>query len=486
MKLSKLNGRITTEYLSEEPENLYFERKKAKVDSKDLANEIASFANANGGVIVVGVTDNGEIEGFNSVGVGKLNECQKVVVSHLKTTPIYKCEVVDVTNSKNEKDNIVLFHIEPSLNTIIRNNKDEVYIRQGDSTIKLTQEQVDNLLFDRKERDFESKVIFNSTINDIDYEMANLYKEKLQTDLSCEEVLKARGFLVKYGNELHLTNAGMLLFGKNPTIYFPSARVRVLKFEGNNFQVGKDMNIIKDKTFDYCLYKTIIKASEFISTQLREFTHLNDKGIFETVPEYPEFAWYEGLVNAVTHRDYSNSGEHTTIKIFDDRMEICSPGGLGGFVTISTLTKDRYSRNPQISRVLSEFGVVRELNEGIKRIYREMKQFFLKEPEFSDMDHHHFLMTLDNNIVMRSKRTEEGMLKNKEVSEIWDTLKLPEKKVLKAIYDKGGITASEVSEIIDRGRTTSVKMLNKLIEMNLIEYDGTSSRDPYGKYVYKN
>ena len=69
------------------------------------------------------------------------------------------------------------------------------------------------------------------------------------------------------------------------------------------------MNIVKDRTFDSCLYKTIEQARDFIKTQLREFTHLNLEGVFETVPEYPEFAWYEGLVNAVTHRDYSNSGE---------------------------------------------------------------------------------------------------------------------------------------------------------------------------------
>ena len=108
----------------------------------------------------------------------------------------------------------------------------------------------------------------------------------------------------------------------------PSARVRVLKFEGNNFQVGADMNIVKDKTFDSCLYKTIEQARDFINTQLREFTHLSPEGVFETIPEYPEFAWYEGLVNAVTHRDYSNSGEHITVKLFDDRKQCVEDVGL--------------------------------------------------------------------------------------------------------------------------------------------------------------
>ncbi len=102
--------------------------------------------------------------------------------------------------------------------------------------------------------------------------------------------MKARGFLKEKRGELHLTKAEMLLFGKNPSIYLPSARVRVLKFEGVDFQVGIEMNIIKDRTFDCCLYKTIEQTKKFVNSQLREFTHLNQEGIFETIPEYPEFS----------------------------------------------------------------------------------------------------------------------------------------------------------------------------------------------------
>ncbi len=96
--------------------------------------------------------------------------------------------------------------------------------------------------------------------------MVTLYKKKLNTKVPTEQILKARGFLREKQGELHLTKAGMLLFGKNPSVYLPSARVRVLKFEGNNFQVGTEMNIVKDRTFDSCLYKTIEQARDFITT----------------------------------------------------------------------------------------------------------------------------------------------------------------------------------------------------------------------------
>lgn len=486
MSLSKYNSIITLNYLKTNCESLYFERKRAKVGMQDLANEIASFANANGGVIAVGITDDGELEGFNVYGINKLNECQKVVTNYLYPTPNYIVEIIDIINEKQEKDKLILFHIQPSTNFIVRNNKDEVYLRQGDSSIKLNNSQIKILEYDRGERNFETEIIKNSSVLDIDQEVMNIYKKRIDAEsLSNEQILCSRGLLVDYNGKLCLTNAGMLLFGKNPSIYLPNARVRVLKFEGLNFQVGTEMNIVKDKTFDKCLYRTIKEVRTFINSQLREFTYLNSNGIFETVPEFPEFAWFEGVVNAITHRDYSNIGEYITVKLFDDRLEIYSPGKLGGFVTIDNMQNKRYSRNPQIARVLVEFGFVRELNEGVKRIYKEMKEFYLKEPIYSEPDNHSLLLVLDNNIEVRSKRKKETMLKNNKISDKWKNLSFFEQKLLQTIYDKGGITSNEAMQIIGRGKTTSVKILNKLINEELIVWNGTSKSDKYGKYIMK-
>ena len=481
MSLSKINSRINLDYLKNEKENLYFERKRAKISLQDLADEIEAFANSNGGIIVVGITDDGKIEGFNIYGKNKLNECQKAVTNYLKNTPKYRIELLDIENEKGEMDNLLLFHIEPELNYIIRNNKDEVFCRQGDSSIKLNANQIRSLEYDRKERDFEAEVILESSIKDIDVEVLELYKEKIDTDLSDEEVLKARGFLREKNGKYHLTKAGMLLFGRNPSIYLPSARVRILKFEGTEFKVGTEMNIIKDRTFDKCLFKILEQAREFINSQLREFTHLNTDGVFETVPEYPEFAWYEGLVNAVCHRDYSNNGEYIIVKLFDDRLEILSPGKLGGFVTLETMKNKRYSRNPQIARVLNEFGIVRELNEGVKRIYSEMQRFYLKDPVYTEPDRNSVLLVLDNNIAVRANRKQETLKKSGIIKDKWDLLNYAEKQVLQVINDKGELTSDDVSQIINRGKTTAVKLLNKLIDLDLIVWTGTSKNDNYGR-----
>ena len=265
----------------------------------------------------------------------------------------------------------------------------------------------------------------------------------------------------------------------------PSARVRVVKFEGNTFEVGENYNVIKDKTFDKCLYKIINEAKEFISSQLREFTKLNSDGVFETIPEYPQFCWFEGLVNAITHRDYSNTGEYILIKIFNDRLEISSPGSLGGFVTLDNMKTERYSRNPLISRTLTEFGIVRELNEGVKRIYKEMDNIHLNEPKYSVINNHLVLLVLENNIEVRSKIQSNSMLKKYKIRECWNTLNYQEQKVIQMIYDKGSVTSLDVAILIERGKTTAIKLLNKLQEKDLIVWTGTSKSDRLGNYILK-
>lgn len=482
MSISLVNNKITREYLKQ-PENLYFERKSGSVDLKTVANEVMALANAQGGIVALGISDDGRIEGLNKKGIDKINEAQKIVTSYLKTAPICNCELVEIDNYKNEKDIIILYHVEPSMNKVIRNVKDEVYCRQGDSSIKLTHDQIKSLEYDRNETNFENQIVLESSIDDIDAEIVGIFKEKIETTADDLSVLKARGYIREVKGELKFTNAGMLLFGKNPSVYFPCSRLRVIKFEGNDFQTGTSMNVVKERTFDKNLYRILNEAKDFINSQLREFSYLNSDGVFEKHLEYPEFAWYEGIVNAVTHRDYSNSGEQIIVKIYNNRMEIFSPGRLGGFVTLDTMKVKRYSRNPQIARALVEFGIVRELNEGVKRIYKEMHDYNLKEPIYSEPDRNSVLLVLDNDI---EKRTNVNIASlNENVKNIWEQLSYPEQKAIEFIINNNGATREEISNLIGRSKTTAVALLNRLIEKKLIIWTGTTKNDGYGKYVLK-
>ena len=149
----------------------------------------------------------------------------------------------------------------------------------------------------------------------------------------------------------------------------PQARLRVLRVDGTEMRSGAKMNVVKDRTFDGPLVKALPAARDFIVSQLRAFQFQQPGGRFAVIPEYPEFAWFEGLVNAMAQRDYSIRGEYARVYIFDDRMEIFSPGKLPNMVTVDNIRHTRFSRNPQITRVFTAFEWVRELNEGVDKIY---------------------------------------------------------------------------------------------------------------------
>lgn len=200
------------------------------------------------------------------------------------------------------------------------------------------------------------------------------------------------------------------------------------------------------------------------------------------MPEYPEFAWFEGIVNALTHRNYSIRGEHIKVLIFDDRLEIISPGLLPNIVTIDNILNQRYSRNPRIARILSEFGWVKEMNEGVKRIYSEMEKLFLKEPKYSEPNSN-VLLVLENNILNRNVRSLDK-IKNIISEEKFIDLSIEEKMILHYMYNTGEtMTTKKATEILDRGSTFCRKLLKRLDNLKLLEWHGSSINDSTQHYT---
>ena len=121
---------------------------------------------------------------------------------------------------------------------------------------------------------------------------------------------------------MQISSAAILLFGKNPQLYFPRARVRFIRYEGTEERVGTQMNVIKDVIFEGNILKMITDAVAYPDTQIKEKTYLGEDGLFVTEEEYPKFVRQEIIVNAVTQRDYSIRGTDIQIKMFDDRIVV--------------------------------------------------------------------------------------------------------------------------------------------------------------------
>ena len=459
-------------------ENPYFDRKSARKDTNEIAKHIIAFANFAGGKLVVGIEDDGDITGFKRDKAHDIEDFKQAALVCCDPVPDVKSVEVSVTNSNGEDDLILVLDIEASAERVITRRKDgEVFLRQGDKSVKLDREQVRALEYDKNQRRYEDEVDKRATIEDVDPETMARYKAAIGTDAPDEQVLRSRG-LLKGG---HLTNAGILLFAENPTLFMPWARVRVLRYDGVKRETGQRLNIVKDRTFEGPIPKVVDGAKAMISEQLRDFQFLGDDGLFKVVPEYPEFSWFEGMINAITHRNYGYSGDYIRISIFDDRMEIQSPGKLPNLVTLENMRHTRWSRNPVIARTLIEFGWVRELNEGVGRIYDEMQEYYLDPPEFSEPNNASVRLTLKNNIEARTMRQKDS-LNDRIGGELYGSLTEYERTALQYVYGRGRANVSGLADYMGRSVKVSRNTLKALVDKGVLVWHGTSQNDPSQYY----
>ena len=479
---------LTIEYMVNEPENKLFDRKSARVKTSDLGPIISAFANSEGGTIVIGISDKPRIiEGIDSIGSDAINNLIAAPKDVCVPMPQYKEEFLTVINQKGQQDRLLLLHIEASPEQVIRTVSGSAYLRFADRTKELKGDDLRNLEYSKSVRHYEDECHPDATIDDLDTDLLEIYREKLHADnLSFEQLLEARGFIRKQSGIKKLTNAAVLLFAKNIIQFYPNCRIRFIRYDGSKAQTGVNINITRDYNLEHPILQIIQAAKDFIGSQLREFTALDPiTGKFQIVPEYPEFAWLEGVVNAVTHREYAMSGRYILVSMYDDRLEIESPGKLPSIVTADNIKETRYSRNPRIARLLVDFGWVRELNEGVKRIYSDMESFFLDAPIYTEPEQS-VRLVLKNNIEMRNLRRKDRAVEYVGVK-IWKLLDVVDREIVTFLASNNRVSRSALASHIKMSNATISNHLRGLIELGVVEANG-NVHDPKRTYsiVYKN
>lgn len=463
------------ETFAHDPEGHYFDRKSARKDTDEIAKHLMAFANAAGGKLVVGIEDDGTVTGFKRDKAHSIEGFEQTHVTELAPAPRVETKRIGIVNDRGDDDHVLVMDVACSENQVVRRRKDgKVALRQGDKSVWLDYAQIRALEYDKGEYYFENEVLLDTSIEDVDREAIEIYRRALGTNVDNEKLLRSLGVL-KNG---HLTNAGMMLFGENAGIALPQSRFRVLKIDGTEMGHGDKLRIIKDRTFEGPFIKTIPEARDFIASQLREFQFQKHGTMeFATIPEYPEYPWFEGLVNAITHRDYSIYGEYIRVYIYDDRMLIQSPGKLPGSVTLGNIRHQRFSRNPIIARVFTAFDWVRELNEGVEKIYREMDDAGLPEPEYVNQDDYYLKLTLRNNLEERIPRLKGERVGNvgnvgNDVGNDERKLNETETETLRIIRSNPKASAQIISMSLGLSKRQAERTLSSLREKKLIVREG--------------
>ena len=364
-------------------EDQTFDCKSIQIDPKALAVPIVAFANADGGVIAIGVSDKTrKIEGIDQ-HTEKLNELLRVPFDFCNPSVPVTCSYLPCTDKDGNENRILLMEI-PASSNLHTNQADEAFMRVGDKSRKLTFDERVQLMYDKGERYYEDTAVYDATIDDIDMDAVADYAKLVGYGKSPLQYLRENNGFVKTNKkgEEEVSTACILLFGKYPQKFFPRARTRFIRYEGIDEKVGAEMNVIKDVTFEGTILNQVKKTIEFIETQVREHTFLGQHAQFVTRRDYPEFVIQEMTVNACCHRAYNIKGTEIQIKMFDDRLVFESPGKLPGQVKPNNIRHTHFSRNPKIAAFLKAYHFVKEFGEGFDRICREQEANGANVPSF--------------------------------------------------------------------------------------------------------
>ncbi|MBU2010387.1 putative DNA binding domain-containing protein [Patescibacteria group bacterium] len=457
-------------------ENQNFERKSTLIQERDLALEFSAFANSSveGGLVVVGIENDKNITGINFTGQEKIN---KLIQAQRTFCPmaIMNYKEFSVMNNKGENDRLLLFYVEFSFDKVIKINSGDACERIGDQTCRMSPEKIRQMEYDKREAEFEKELISTLKIEQLNKDLTEEFIKKwverdgLTNKPSTEDLILMKGFGQKEQDSIKINYAGALLFHDHPDQFIPGAKIRFLKYDGINIETGTRSNIIKDKYFEGPIDKQIERLAEMIRMQIRELSFLGDDGKFKTVLEYPEFAWYEAVVNAAVHRAYSLKNANIFVRMFDNRIEVESPGNLPGIVTVENIYKENFPRNPTLMQGLLYLGYVKYASEGVDRMRDEMIKFNLPEPEFQD-DRNAvlFKVILKNNIEKKIVKSE--LEKMEELNqEILQELKDNEKKVIYYLVKNKKGKISDFQEELNLSRSSTIDYVRSLEAKKLIK-----------------
>ncbi|MFY1689249.1 ATP-binding protein [Plantactinospora sp. WMMB782] len=444
------------------PEDQWFDRKAAEIQPKKLAESLIGLANAEGGTIVVGLS-NGEVQGMSRVR-GKVNDFRQTPFDF--TTPPVRADFTEVAciNREGQPDTILAIRVEPGERVHERSDGD-CFLRVGDETRRLSYTQRRELGFDKGQSQFDGFPAEGVSFKDIDAKLVTAYRNNIGvTSRATRDIFNARSLLTLKGE---ITNAGFLLFGKNPQTIFPQAYIRVIRFLDIQRGTGSRLGVEEgtDIRIEGSIPWAVQKASKEIERLVPQRRALAHSGRFEGTPIVPRDAWLEGLVNAVIHRSYSLSGDHIRVEIYPNRIEIESPGRFPGLANPSKpLEISRFARNPRIARVCADLRIGQELGEGIKRIFEEMRRVGLTDPVYQQTQGS---VRLTLAAVPRiDPRVEQRLPEGSQ--RVLDSLRATQ----------GPMSTGDIATFLQMSRPWTSARLKALEEESLVRWIGKSTKDP--------
>jgi ATP-dependent DNA helicase RecG len=364
-------------------EDFHTEFKEILPDNEDLSRLIVCFANADGGLLIIGVSDSGKI-----TGISNLDEA----IRRIDDVAFNRCEPpvsIYVETVEDEGKTALIVRIPKGLQRPYRTKSGLYYIRASNRCRHASWEEVRRLYQTSESIFFDEAHVARAGLLDIDMDYFKEFIEKYMGTAGYDTLMPnyLKNLRVTTDDQ-HPTLAGVLFFGKKPQEFVTYAKITAAYIPGNDLAIppadkkdltGKIPDLLSDMLKFFRLY---LKERHEIKGFEPEVHH-----------EIPEQVLREGLVNAVAHRDYTVAAP-IRVFIFENRIEIRTPGKLPNTVTVESMKLGSHVlRNPTIYNFLNKIGMVTDIGSGIPRIIKVMKEKFNRDVDLLAADNE-FIVTI--------------------------------------------------------------------------------------------
>lgn len=447
-------------YPAEESSKLEF--KKTIPENDQIIKTIIGFCNQKGGKLIIGVDSNATIVGLSNDDVQKTMEYINKSIFESSAPPIIPLVYIQTIADKT----ILIIEVSSGMNKPYYRKSEGLdkgtYIRLGRSTLRATSDIIEELKWQTRGRSYDMMSVYHTSKEELDYsilkDFLNSRKTKKINQVS-NEILHSYNLIVEEHSSIYCSVGGLLLFGKNPQKYFSEAMIICSHFSGIS---GRKAIASIDCVGN--LFQQFETAYNFVIGKLeRSFVIKNGPKRKEKL-EVPEEAIREIILNAIVHRNYHINGP-SKIAIYDNRIEIFSPGIFPGPIDIQNLQKGlTYIRNNVICKVFREAGYIEKLGSGFQTLFFSYEKAKLSKPQIIEGENYIKCILPRRNFKAR------------------DTIDLNEEQQIMNLFEMTEeISISDVMKTFHLSRATAGRRLAKLIARGLLVQIGEGKATRYRK-----
>jgi ATP-dependent DNA helicase RecG len=441
------------------------ELKSSLAERQEILETISAFSNTKGGTIYIGIAPEGKI-----IGIDVGNQTVETLANEIKQNTDPRVFPTIEIQQINNRDVIVIKVAEYPTKPVWA--KDKVFLRVGRSNQRASAEKIRDFILESKVFKWDNQVIPKSKLSEIDGDRVKVFLQKVEeernttfdTPRSTGKVLEKLN-LIKDGN---LTHAAILLFGKNSQKHFIQSETRCARFNGTEPIDFVDMQVINGT-----IIEQVPAVLNFIRRHINVGVEITGEPERKEIWEYPKEALREGIVNAICHRNYEDTG-NVQVRIFDNRLEIWNPGSLPGNMTIEMLRGDHQSRprNELIARCFYLIKYIEQWGTGTNRMIKLCREARL--PAL------HFINLADSFVVIFSRKEQKSSrVKLKSSGELNET----QTKIIDYLKKNKEASTYELAKSLKITERTIQRNIKQISE--IIHWTGASQKDPKGKYVLK-